>query len=92
MICFGEVTAMHCSLEPSLPVLVVSGMKDLRTNEPHMSQDLGKSRESYIRTAPALVQRIILLGHDQLYHPLSLRQGLLEIHVYCRSVPMVGAT
>ena len=28
-----EVAPMHPSLEPSLPVLVVPGMKDLRTNE-----------------------------------------------------------
>ena len=29
----GEVAPMHPSLEPSLPVLVVPGMKDVLTNE-----------------------------------------------------------
>ena len=35
-----EVAPMHPSLEPSLPVLVVAGMKDLRTNEVLYASDI----------------------------------------------------
>ena len=74
-ICFVEVAPMHCSLQPSLPVLVVPGMKDLRTNGllyVLISLKTEVKVENLIsgRRRPAPVQRIILHGRDQLYHAL----------------------
>ena len=69
---------MHCSVEPSLPVLVVPGIKDVLTNELQQLLICLKTGARVENHISGRLQRKILLGRDQLYHPLSLRQGLLD--------------